>query len=73
MVNILGDAWRWQDDRVAGDPDWAAILAEPKAKLHLYGKTEPRRGRKMGHFTVRDADIAVALEKAKVLKDRLGA
>lgn len=71
MVNILGDAWRWSDGHVAGDPHWAAILAEPKAKLHLYGKAEPRPGRKMGHFTVRDANIEVALEKAKTLKDRL--
>lgn len=71
MVNILGDAWRWQDGRVTGNPNWAAILAEPKAKLHLYCKAEPRLGRKMGHFTVRDADIEVALEKAKALKDRL--
>jgi len=71
MVNILGDAWRWSDGHLAGDPHWAAILAEPKAKLHLYGKAEPRPGRKMGHFTVRDANIEVALEKAKVLKDRL--
>ena len=30
---------------------WAEILAEPAAKLHLYGKKEARAGRKMGHVT----------------------
>jgi 5-(carboxyamino)imidazole ribonucleotide synthase len=30
---------------------WAKILAEPTAKLHLYGKAEARPGRKMGHVT----------------------
>lgn len=31
--------------------DWHAILAEPGARLHLYGKAESRPGRKMGHVT----------------------
>ena len=34
MVNLLGD--RWAD----GEPDWAAALADPAARLHLYGKRE---------------------------------
>ena len=38
----------WAD----GAPDWAAALADPDARLHLYGKAEPRPGRKMGHLTV---------------------
>ena len=46
MVNLLGDRW------ANGDPDWSAVLAHPDAALHLYGKTEARAGRKMGHFTV---------------------
>jgi 5-(carboxyamino)imidazole ribonucleotide synthase len=71
MVNILGDAWRWRDGKVVGDPAWSAILAAPRAKLHLYGKAEPRPGRKMGHFTVRDRDIGTALERAKELKGKL--
>lgn len=41
MKNLLGDD-------VA---DWRGILADPGAKLHLYGKSEPRLGRKMGHVT----------------------
>ncbi len=66
MVNILGDAWRG-----GREPDWPAILAEPRAKLHLYGKREPRPGRKMGHFTVRADGVEAALETARALKARL--
>ncbi len=76
MVNILGDAWFQPGGRPdAGDrrrePNWSAILAAPRAKLHLYGKAEPRRARKMGHFTVRDATVAVALARATELKAQL--
>jgi 5-(carboxyamino)imidazole ribonucleotide synthase len=45
MANLLGDLW------AAGQPDWAAALAFPDVKLHLYGKRDPRPGRKMGHVT----------------------
>lgn len=62
MVNILGDAW------VGGEPRWADLLAHAGVHLHLYGKTEPRPGRKMGHFTVLAADAAVALELATKYK-----
>jgi len=61
MVNILGDAWKWDaEGKCVGEPNWDALLAQPNVRLHLYGKAEPRPGRKMGHFTVtaRDADMA---------------
>jgi 5-(carboxyamino)imidazole ribonucleotide synthase len=45
MANLLGDVWS------QGEPDWPAALSLPEVKLHLYGKLEPRPGRKMGHFT----------------------
>jgi 5-(carboxyamino)imidazole ribonucleotide synthase len=45
MANLLGDLWS------QGEPDWAAVCARPDTKLHLYGKLEPRPGRKMGHLT----------------------
>lgn len=45
MANLLGDLWQH------GDPDWAAACRHPYVKLHLYGKAEPRPGRKMGHLT----------------------
>lgn len=44
MANLLGDLW------AGGEPDWAAALKNPNVKLHLYGKAEPRPGRKMGHI-----------------------
>jgi 5-(carboxyamino)imidazole ribonucleotide synthase len=55
MANLLGDEWS------GGEPDWAAALAMPGVALHLYGKSEPRRGRKMGHLTAL-ADSPVAAE-----------
>ena len=45
MANLLGDLWK------AGEPDWAAALPIPDVKLHLYGKSAARPGRKMGHLT----------------------
>lgn len=71
MVNILGDAWAWADGAVAGEPDWSVVLGEPRAKLHLYGKPEPRPGRKMGHFTVQGRDPDETLSLALSLKARL--
>jgi 5-(carboxyamino)imidazole ribonucleotide synthase len=44
MTNLLGDIW------AKGEPAWDAILNNPRAHLHLYGKSEARPGRKMGHF-----------------------
>lgn len=54
MANLLGDLW------AEGEPNWLAALAFPDVKLHLYGKTEARPGRKMGHLTAlnRDAEEA---------------
>ena len=52
----LGDAERFADavmDNLLGAEieHWPAILAEPGARLHLYGKGEVRPGRKLGHVT----------------------
>jgi 5-(carboxyamino)imidazole ribonucleotide synthase len=66
MVNILGDAW------ARGEPNWDVLLAQPNVRLHLYGKTDPRPGRKMGHFTVTARDADMALEFAQKYKARLG-
>ena len=45
MANLLGDLW------ARGEPDWNSALGIPDARLHLYGKAQPRPGRKMGHIT----------------------
>jgi 5-(carboxyamino)imidazole ribonucleotide synthase len=71
MVNILGDAWQWAGERCVGEPNWDALLAQPNVRLHLYGKAEPRPGRKMGHFTVVARDADMAYELAQKYKARL--
>ncbi len=45
MVNLLGDLWQ------NSEPLWDKVLENENVKLHLYGKTEARIGRKMGHLT----------------------
>jgi 5-(carboxyamino)imidazole ribonucleotide synthase len=81
MVNILGDAW-FRPEAEAGsreqgappelrEPKWDVLLAEPAVRLHLYGKSEPRPGRKMGHFTVTARDADMALGFAQKIKARL--
>ena len=61
MLNLLGDLWFGAaPDAAARTPDWAAVLALPGVHLHLYGKAQPRRGRKMGHVTVTAPDAAAA-------------
>ena len=62
MVNLLGDLWE------GGDPDWAVVLADPNAKLHLYGKSEARPGRKMGHLTVTARGTTAATARALELR-----
>jgi 5-(carboxyamino)imidazole ribonucleotide synthase len=51
MLNILGDVWFDGQSQTPREPAWDQVLALPGANLHLYGKSEPRRGRKMGHVT----------------------
>ena len=70
MLNLLGDLWFTQGTQ-AREPDWAAVLALPGSHLHLYGKSQARHGRKMGHLTFTGADAAqvrhTALQAAAVL------
>jgi 5-(carboxyamino)imidazole ribonucleotide synthase len=41
MLNLIGESAN----------GWAALAADPQARLHLYGKRDARSGRKMGHVT----------------------
>ena len=73
MVNLLGDVW--YDSPGTGatrEPDWNAVLCDPRAKLHLYGKQEARRARKMGHVTCLGGSLGEALEAAARIKRILG-
>ena len=71
MLNILGDAW-FDEDGTMHEPNWSGVLAIAGAKLHLYGKREARRSRKMGHVTVIGPTIEVALQRAKQVAAVLG-
>jgi len=65
MANLLGDLWE------NGEPDWASALAQPNIKLHLYGKLEPRPGRKMGHLTAVADSPNDAAELVRQARNRL--
>lgn len=65
MANLLGDLWQ------AGEPDWAAALAHPAVKLHLYGKAVARPGRKMGHLTALAAECTEALRLVQGAREAL--
>ncbi len=65
MANLLGDCW------AEGEPDWAAALAVPGVRLHLYGKSQPRPGRKMGHLTATAASAAEAVTAVEAARAAL--
>jgi 5-(carboxyamino)imidazole ribonucleotide synthase len=67
MLNLLGDIWLeklgsepnlFVPNKLGSDPNfsnlpaWNKVLVLPGTHLHLYGKSEARRGRKMGHLTI---------------------
>jgi len=88
MLNILGDLWwpgavpegakgplvksAHLPNEPAREPDWAAVLALPGVHLHLYGKTQPRRGRKMGHLTCTAPTLVQARDVARQAAQSLG-
>jgi 5-(carboxyamino)imidazole ribonucleotide synthase len=66
MLNLLGDLWFAHGATQPETPPWAQILALPGAHLHLYGKKDAKKGRKMGHLTLTGATIeAVQATTAK--------
>ena len=71
MLNLLGDLWLPEGD-VPQAPPWSAVLALPGMHLHLYGKSTPRRGRKMGHLTVTAATPQEAHARARQAAQLLG-
>jgi 5-(carboxyamino)imidazole ribonucleotide synthase len=72
MLNLLGDIWfPSPGSDTLREPNWRAILEDPSAKLHLYGKREPRRGRKMGHVTCIGQSAEAGLSAALRIKRML--
>jgi len=69
MVNILGDIW-YKGDCIH-DPNFDILLDESNVNLHMYGKDEPRKGRKMAHFSVSGENLTDLVLKAKTLKQKL--
>ncbi len=67
IVNLLGEVWLNR----TGAPDFAAALAVPGVRLHLYEKHSPRLGRKMGHLSAVGATAEEALERVLEAKRRL--
>ncbi len=66
IVNLLGDVWLGEKS-----PDFAAALAVPGVRLHLYEKHAARAGRKMGHLSATGASAEEALERVLEAKRRL--
>ena len=69
MLNLLGDIW-FDGDKYR-EPDWSKVLAVPGAKLHLYGKAQARKARKMGHVTCLGHTIEEALQRAREVAEIL--
>lgn len=62
MANLLGDLWEH------GEPNWSAALSHPAVKLHLYGKAQPNRGRKMGHLVAFGSDVDEAADRVRAAR-----
>jgi 5-(carboxyamino)imidazole ribonucleotide synthase len=69
IVNLLGEVWL--DAKAASGPDFAAALAVPEVRLHLYEKREARVGRKMGHLSASGATAEEALSRVLEAKEAL--
>ncbi|NNC04837.1 5-(carboxyamino)imidazole ribonucleotide synthase [Corallococcus exiguus] len=67
IVNLLGDLWLQE-----GGPRFAQALALPGVRLHLYGKRDARKGRKMGHLSAVGSSPEDALQRVKAAATALG-
>jgi 5-(carboxyamino)imidazole ribonucleotide synthase len=71
MLNLLGDIW-FDAQGQERTPDWAQVLSLPGTHLHLYGKTQARKGRKMGHLTLTGPTLAGVQASARRCAELLG-
>jgi 5-(carboxyamino)imidazole ribonucleotide synthase len=65
MANLLGDLW------AGGEPNWAAACRYGDVKLHVYGKSDARPGRKMGHLTACGRTVVDAQDRVLAARDAL--
>lgn len=66
IVNLLGEVWLGERP-----PDFNAALSIPGVRLHLYGKSNPRKGRKMGHLSAIGPTPGDAVKAAQEAYKRL--
>jgi 5-(carboxyamino)imidazole ribonucleotide synthase len=66
MLNLLGDLW--PDEGTP--PDWRPLFADGRAFLHLYGKRQASKRRKMGHANFLGDTAGDALARAEGLKQQ---
>ena len=67
MVNLLGDIW-YKDEKIINPPFEDITSMELPIGIHLYGKKEPRKSRKMGHFTVTGKNLEEITNTANQVK-----
>ena len=72
MLNLLGDLWYGGGEDKAREPAWNQVLSHPDAKLHLYGKSDPRMGRKMGHINCLGESLNQARQNCAAVALELG-
>ena len=72
MLNLLGDLWYEGSEDKTREPAWDKVLAHPDAKLHLYGKSDPRMGRKMGHINCLGESLNQARQNCAAVAVELG-
>jgi len=69
--NLLVPNKLGSDPNFSKSPALSKVLALAEARMHLYGKSEARKGRKMGHLTITaptaDEASAIANQAATIL------
>jgi 5-(carboxyamino)imidazole ribonucleotide synthase len=68
MINVLGEDGYTGKTKITGEEE---VFKLPKTYLHIYGKRETKPFRKMGHITVLNDNIDIAISNAKIARDRL--
>lgn len=71
MLNVLGDLWFGGQDRPY-EPNWSGVLSVPGTRLHLYGKADARKGRKMGHINILGDDPVQLRQRVAQVEQVLG-
>ena len=68
MLNLLGDLWLKN-----GEPETPNFeeIEGPGINIHLYGKNQPRSGRKMGHITIVGERLEDLISKAEGIRLKL--